>query len=207
MTDEFRSMDVYQVHATRTQNRSLDCSTQLATLGLGIAGEAGEVADLIKKHLGHGHDLDWDKLREELGDVLWYVACLADRLGFKLAEVAAANVEKLKRRYPDELEDASLDRALEDVRAERGRQDARWGEQSHPDGTSLSLEHTAAREAARQECDLAAAAGVVTWRHILNEEVREAFAETSVEALRRELVQVAAVAVAWIEDLDRRVKP
>lgn len=107
----------------------------------------------------------------------------------------------------DELEDASLDRALEDVRAERGRQDARWGEQNQPDGTSLSLEHTAAREAARQECDLAAAAGAVTWRHILNEEVREAFAETSVEALRRELVQVAAVAVAWIEDLDRRVKP
>lgn len=100
MITEFRSMDVYQAHATRTQNRSLDYSTQIATLGLGIAGEAGEVADLLKKHLGHGHDLDRDKLKAELGDVLWYVACLADRLGIRLSEVADANVEKLKRRYP-----------------------------------------------------------------------------------------------------------
>lgn len=100
MTTESRGMDAYQTYATRTQNKTLSYDTQIATLGLGIAGEAGEVADLIKKHLGHGHDLDWHKLREELGDVLWYVACLADRFGIKLSEVADANVEKLKRRYP-----------------------------------------------------------------------------------------------------------
>lgn len=106
MTTEFRGMNVYQAHAVRTQNRGLNYSTQLATLGLGIAGEAGEVADLIKKHLGHGHDLGWHKLREELGDVLWYVACLADRLGISLSAIASANVEKLKRRYPDGFDTA-----------------------------------------------------------------------------------------------------
>lgn len=106
MTDEFRSMNVYQVHATRTQNKDLPYDMQLATLGLGISGEAGEVADLIKKHLGHGHDLDWDKLKAELGDVLWYVACLADRLGISLSAIASANVEKLKRRYPDGFDTA-----------------------------------------------------------------------------------------------------
>lgn len=106
MTTEFWGMDTYQAYATKTQNKTLNYSTQIATLGLGIAGEAGEVADLIKKHLGHGHDLDWPKLREELGDVLWYVACLADRLGLSLSEVADANVEKLKRRYPDGFDSA-----------------------------------------------------------------------------------------------------
>lgn len=41
---------------------------------LGLCGEAGEVADIVKKHLGHGHPLDRDKLIEELGDLLWYCA-------------------------------------------------------------------------------------------------------------------------------------
>lgn len=106
MTTEFRGMDTYQVHATRTQNKTLSYDTQLATLGLGIAGEAGEVADLIKKHLGHGHDLDREKLKAELGDVLWYVACLADRFGIPLSEVAGGNVEKLERRYPNGFDSA-----------------------------------------------------------------------------------------------------
>lgn len=106
MTTESWDMDTYQTYAMRTQNRDLPDAMQLATLGLGIAGEAGEVADLIKKHLGHGHDLDWHKLREELGDVLWYVACLADRFGIPLSEVASVNVEKLERRYPDGFDSA-----------------------------------------------------------------------------------------------------
>jgi NTP pyrophosphatase (non-canonical NTP hydrolase) len=73
----------------------------LAITALGIAGEAGEVADYIKKVLGHGHPLDIDKLRNELGDVLWYVAVMAHHLNLDFEDVARQNIAKLKKRYPE----------------------------------------------------------------------------------------------------------
>lgn len=68
---------------------------------LGLSGEAGEFADMMKKHHGHGHELDREKAAKELGDVFWYLAVLADSLGFKLSEIATKNVQKLKVRYPN----------------------------------------------------------------------------------------------------------
>jgi len=76
-------------------------SERLSVAALGLTGESGEVADHIKKHLGHGHPLDMDSLRKELGDVLWYVAELSTTLGIDLGEVAQGNVDKLLARYPD----------------------------------------------------------------------------------------------------------
>ncbi|MEV4112813.1 NUDIX domain-containing protein [Nonomuraea sp. NPDC049695] len=97
----------------------------------------------------------------------------------------------------------SLARVLADVTAERAAQDARWGMQILPDGTGD--EGTVAEsDRARHETEAAAAGGVLTWRHILAEEVMEAFAETDPERLRAELIQVAAVAVKWTQALDRR---
>lgn len=90
------ALDQYQQEALRTAG---DIRPEI--LGLGIAGEAGEVADLLKKHLGHGHPLDREKLIKELGDVLWYVAVLANWAGATLDEVAQVNVAKLKVRYPN----------------------------------------------------------------------------------------------------------
>lgn len=60
-----------------------------------------------------------------------------------------------------------------------------------------------AAEAARQECDHADAYGRCTWGHILNEEACEALGESNAKGLRAELVQVAAVATAMIEAIDR----
>lgn len=62
--------------------------------------------DLIKKHIGHGHPLDRERLLRELGDVLWYVSAIAGALGFTLEEVARANVAKLRARYPDGFDPA-----------------------------------------------------------------------------------------------------
>ena len=93
--------DDYQAKALRTRNSNLDPSLALAVLGLGLTGEAGEAADLIKKHVGHGHPLDQEKLEQELGDVLWYVASIASHLGIPLSRVAETNVQKLMRRYPN----------------------------------------------------------------------------------------------------------
>ena len=67
---------------------------------LGLAGEAGEVVDIVKKSLYHGHDWDIDKLNLELGDVQWYVSELARFLGLLLSGVANANIKKLEKRYP-----------------------------------------------------------------------------------------------------------
>jgi NTP pyrophosphatase (non-canonical NTP hydrolase) len=73
----------------------------IAWNALGLAGEAGEVVDLVKKGVFHQHGLDRDKLSKELGDVLWYVAALCSTLNLSLSEVMEANIEKLRRRYPE----------------------------------------------------------------------------------------------------------
>jgi len=92
---------------------------------------------------------------------------------------------------------------LTEVAEERARQDTRWGEQNHPDGTGGPLTATTA-QVARSQCQDAAEQGNVTWRDILREEVAEAMAESDPVRLRDELVQVAAVAVNWAEAIDRR---
>ncbi|MCO5997238.1 nucleoside triphosphate pyrophosphohydrolase [Actinoallomurus rhizosphaericola] len=96
----------------------------------------------------------------------------------------------------------SLDRVLADVAAERAAQDAMWGVQDLPDGTGS--EHTAAADSAKRDCREAWADARLTWRHILAEEFCEALAETDPRALRTELIQTAAVAVKWVQAIDRR---
>lgn len=91
---------------------------------------------------------------------------------------------------------------LAEIVLERNRQDAKWGEQNHPDGTG--------RPGARQLADWARAVCKANdptrdnWQDILTEEVYETFAETDPVLLRAELVQIAAVCMAWVEAIDRR---
>src|SRR5215207_189316 len=70
---------------------------------LGLAGEAGEVANIVKKiqrdHGGIINDEIRTKLKDELGDVLWYISACADELGLTLQEIAEYNVEKLAARH------------------------------------------------------------------------------------------------------------
>ena len=93
---------------------------------------------------------------------------------------------------------------LNEIRAERAHQDEKWGEQNHFDGTGPGYQKHA--DAARQRCQAAAALGLVSYRDILEEEVFEAFAESDPAKLRAELIQVAAVTVAWVEKLDREAR-
>lgn len=94
-------------------------------------------------------------------------------------------------------------RVVGEIEQERAAQNAKWGEQNHPDGTGFPHDGATANRAKRQT-DAHARAGTCTWRDVLNEEVREAFAESDVCNLRMELIQVSAVACAWVEALDRR---
>lgn len=69
---------------------------------LGLAGEAGEFVDIMKKIHGHGHEFDEatkQKAAKELGDVLWYLSVLAASIGFDLSQIATMNITKLKERY------------------------------------------------------------------------------------------------------------
>ena len=70
---------------------------------LGLAGEAGEVANIVKKiqrdHGGVINDEIRGKLQDELGDVLWYISACADELGLTLTEIAEFNVRKLAKRH------------------------------------------------------------------------------------------------------------
>jgi hypothetical protein len=99
------------------------------------------------------------------------------------------------------FKDNTID-VLGNVGTERARQDKKWGEQNHPDGTSRHFKWKA--DALRVVADTKAQTGTLTWRDILMEEVWEAMAEEDPVLLRTELVQVAAVAVGWVEALDRR---
>lgn len=68
---------------------------------VGLAGEAGEVLELIKKGIFHQQGIDQEKMKKELGDVLWYVAALATNMGLTLEEIMQHNIDKLKARFPD----------------------------------------------------------------------------------------------------------
>jgi NTP pyrophosphatase (non-canonical NTP hydrolase) len=95
-------MDIkdYQRDARRTMPISLNPNEKLSMLGLGIAGEAGEVVEIIKKDVYHGHLLDKKEVEKELGDVMWYIANLATELNLSMENILEKNIEKLKVRYP-----------------------------------------------------------------------------------------------------------
>ncbi len=89
------------INGARRTQPSLNTNDARIYAALGLAGETGEIVDLIKKTYYHGHAEDDARLVEELGDVLWYAVLLADALGVTLQEVFAVNQEKLKKRYPE----------------------------------------------------------------------------------------------------------
>lgn len=105
----------YQEEAERTLppiERGETPNSRLAVMTLGLTGEAGEVAELVKKYLGHGHYLHSDRLEWELGDVLWYIAALASSRGLSLERIARENLSKLRTRYPNGFsEEASKNRS------------------------------------------------------------------------------------------------
>jgi len=91
----------YQNLALRTKNYGLSRELGQAVAALGLSGEAGEAADYIKKVVGHGHPADVGHIGKEIGDVLWYCASLCDEYGLDLQAVAEANIDKLRKRYPE----------------------------------------------------------------------------------------------------------
>ena len=89
---------------------------RLLNAALGLCTESGEVADLVEKHLFQGHDLDFNHVAKEFGDVAWYLAVGAHAIGFDLESIFRMNTEKIEARYPEGFStDRSLHRAENDV--------------------------------------------------------------------------------------------
>ena len=104
-------MNEYQQLALRTSRKDLTQEEHMLNAMLGLAGECGECCDLVKKHCYQDGRHFTDKLFDELGDVLWYVAEAASAMGCSLEDVAMHNVEKLRERYPEGFDaDRSLHR-------------------------------------------------------------------------------------------------
>ena len=94
----------YQKLAMRTVNPNLNPKQQLVNAALGLTGEAGEFADLVKKIEFQGHKPDLEHLAKELGDICWYLALAASSLAIPLEEIFELNMYKVKKRYPDGFE-------------------------------------------------------------------------------------------------------
>ncbi|MCC1487994.1 nucleoside triphosphate pyrophosphohydrolase family protein [Bacillus tropicus] len=102
----------YQEATLRTWNNKTDFGGRVSNAALGLTGEAGEVADIVKKAIYHGHgfqpshgpgeeDGNTHKLALELGDIMYYVSIMAHEMGYTLQDIAEMNIAKLAKRYPD----------------------------------------------------------------------------------------------------------
>ena len=91
----------YQRLAMQTLNPELNKKEVLINSVMGLCGESGEAIDIVKKWFAQGHELDKEHLKKELGDIAWYLAEAATALDTTLEEILQANIEKLKKRYPE----------------------------------------------------------------------------------------------------------
>ena len=110
-------MDVneYQKLAMTTLNPALNKRDVLINSVMGLCGESGEAIDIVKKWMAQGHELDRERLAKELGDIAWYLAEAATALDLSLEDILQANIEKLKKRYPEGFDETrSIDRPQDD---------------------------------------------------------------------------------------------
>ena len=96
-----RTLDAYQVAASRTVNPALDDAHRFLDAAAGLSEEAGEVLAHARKHVLQGRALDRDAVIDELGDALWCLAIAAQTVGVTLSGVAMRNEEKLRARHPE----------------------------------------------------------------------------------------------------------
>lgn len=93
------------------------CFIRLLHGGIGCTTEAGELMDAIKKWTFYGKEIDKVNIKEELGDLFWYIALICSELNFSFEEIQELVIKKLKTRYPEKYSnEAALNRNLEDER-------------------------------------------------------------------------------------------
>lgn len=84
---------------------------------MGMVTEVGELQDIYKKHLAYGKPIDEVNEKEEIGDLMWYIACHCKNKGWDLEEILETNIKKLQARYPEKFtSDKAINRDLEKER-------------------------------------------------------------------------------------------
>lgn len=105
----------YQTAVTRTQPDENQERAQVLTASqlisqthaiIGLCTEVGELQDAFKKTIFYGRPLDKINVKEEVGDICWYLAFLCNEMGFDLGEIMSDNIAKLKKRYPEKFTEA-----------------------------------------------------------------------------------------------------
>ncbi|MFH1714017.1 MAG: nucleoside triphosphate pyrophosphohydrolase family protein [Candidatus Nealsonbacteria bacterium] len=95
-----KNLKEYQNLCKKTAQKFKDKEKEILTWGLGMAGEAGDVAGCIKKTVSHKNDQKIG-IRENIGDTLWYMAMICNFFGWELTDVLTENINKLQKRYPE----------------------------------------------------------------------------------------------------------
>ena len=119
------NLEKYGIEAKRTMS---ECETPLLDdlhMILGIQTESAEIADVYKKNIAYGKDLDLVNVKEEIGDLMWYIVNLCTLKGWDLEDIIHTNINKLKARFPEKFtnenalnRDLDLERAI--LETERG---------------------------------------------------------------------------------------
>jgi NTP pyrophosphatase (non-canonical NTP hydrolase) len=108
----------YIKDAIKTESRDFDAmdkrlmndgTKRLMHAAFGLSTEAGEFLDAMKKHIFYGKELDRVNLREELGDLFWYIAIACDELDIEFEPIMKRNIEKLKARYGEKFSEEAAE--------------------------------------------------------------------------------------------------
>lgn len=94
-------LNKYQDSVSKNKKNHCNKDNALIDWALGIAGESGEIVDIIKKTIFQGHRLSVEDIIEEVGDLMWYITALCSTLDISLEKVLDANMDKLSKRYPN----------------------------------------------------------------------------------------------------------
>ena len=110
-------ISTYQKEASRTCAKTENLLMDDLHMVLGMQTEVAEIADVYKKHIAYGKELDLVNIKEELGDSMWYFANLCNFHGWDLRDILETNIAKLKSRYPEKFDaDKAINRDLETER-------------------------------------------------------------------------------------------
>lgn len=103
----------YREEIQRTMNKDLGEKEALAMLALGLAGEVGELVDMIKKYSYHGHEFDKTEAIKEMGDIYWYIHNLMNEMSISHKLVIDMNIAKLQKRYPKGFSEEASQRRVD----------------------------------------------------------------------------------------------
>lgn len=110
--------DIQKKYSSFVAKRAKPMGSQINDVmhsSVGISGEAGEILDTVKKSWIYGKDLNTDNLREELGDLFFYMQMMCNTFGWTFTDIIEQNIQKLSIRYPEAYTDELAIKRLDKV--------------------------------------------------------------------------------------------